>query len=295
MKKQFKLFIGPVVIIFGLILFYYSGCEKAPYIVDTTDTEVQAYLFSYSSESVASLSPFFSTENYLKDSALTLEYIKYENIANKSIDSNEIFVTNLVHKLNSLTTLDYGNVIISLIDVGVSYVVALSSRTNYSYNFNSSANTKNSTYQVNKYRLGGNYLINCTNSSIIKDFTYIFKTDVPNSITNIKSGQSISLSADLLIQFAHELPKGSLITIGYGQHFIRIETLQACSSLVVFKNEMQRVLELVKKEDVNECQIGFVEGSKIGTLMPADKITSNRYQLPIFQFTRSYVTVNLKY
>jgi hypothetical protein len=296
MKTQIKLSITPVFTIICLFILWSSGCEKSPYIVDTNVNNIQAYLLSYSSESITTLNPYINSGVYLKDSALSLEYARYENLVNKVVDTNEIFLTNLLHKLTTLSTLDYGKVIISLTDLGVSYVMALSSRTEYSYNFNSSISTnKANSLDNNNYKLGGNCLINCSNSSAIKDFTSVFKTDSPNKIINIKTGQSISLSEDLLIEFAYELPEGSIITIGYGQHFIRIETLKTSASLVIFKNDMQRVLELLKKEDVQLFYIGFAEGSNIGTLKATDRLTSYRYQLPIFQFTRNYVTVYSKY
>jgi hypothetical protein len=294
MKRQFILKYKRLLLLLGMLfIFVYSGCEQNPYVVDPYGANIQIYLLSYSAESVKTIFPLFDSIKYLKDSSFALFYEKYEDIVNKNTDTTEVFSSDLTHRISKDTFLDYGSVKISVNDRSVSLIsLSNKARTNVSYTYND--RVKNNSYEAVPFHLGGIFTLSSSNSTIIKDFSYPFATGIPNEITNIKSGQNISSSEDLELKFAYYLPKGSIISIGYGQHFIHIEPLQSCNSLTILKSDLQKVLENLVTEKVEECQIGFVEGARIEVLTSTDKKTSKQYQLPIFQFARSYKTIYLK-
>jgi hypothetical protein len=282
-----------------ILLFFLTGCEKSHILVYPEEDNNEIYLLSYSSKSIKTINPSFDTVQYLADSSLSINYQKLEDIGTNVLDIVELFSTTLFHRLSSNTTLDYGNVVFAGQNANVNVSVnANSDRSWVTYYYSSTAtNNKYDSSAIlwlNVFRLQNKLSLFCYNSPRIKDVNLIIPTKVPNEILSPITGNEISTTSDLEIVFQRELSRGSIISLGFGLHYINIEIINPLTRVKISQKDIQKVKELLQTENTMICHIGFVEGICLGVIEAIDRKTLQKYQLPIFQFTRGWKTVYLK-
>jgi hypothetical protein len=276
------------------------GCDKSQVVVNIDSTESnQVYLLNINSTPITTNFPAFDNITYKVDSSFTLCYQNQEEMIYNEVSNQELFSANIFHKLANSTTLDYGIVSFSDINVGItSNSNSDRSWITYSYT-NTNSTVKNSTNYSSigwkdEFRLINPLRLTCKGSTKIDDISLLIPTKVPDSITNIQTGQSISVGTDLEIDFRYTLQKGSIISFGFGSHYFHFEVLNSSSKFIISKGDLHNLKEILSSESSTKCYIGFVEGFYLGDLKTTDKNTKAIYLLPIFQFTRSTKTIYLK-
>jgi hypothetical protein len=282
-------------IIIAVLIF---GCDKSEVLVNS-DSNNQVYLLNINSNDITTIFPVFDNINYNADSAFTLCYQSQEEMTDTGISNLELFSANIFHKLANNTTLDYGIVSFSDINVGITSN-SNSDRSWITYTYvNTNVMVANSTYNSNsswknEFRMINPLQLTCKGSTKINDTTVIIPTKAPDQITNIQAGQNISVGTDLEIDFRYSLPEGSFISFGFGSHYFHFEVLNSSNRFIISKGDLHNLKEILSQENSTKCLIGFVEGFYLGDLKTTSRTSNEVYLLPIFQFTRSTKAIYLK-
>jgi hypothetical protein len=263
-------------------------------IVESEESDNQILLISHSVDSSITIKegPLDSSLLLNSDSALIITYKRFEDFSVKNF-LVEAFEISLVHNLGGDSTLDYGSVTFAGRQL---YKLYHQTPTGAAYQYRSMFvnNWDDSSYAPwsNDFRLERRPLLTSKNSPHITDSEREILTQQPNRIMNPAAGQTISAARDLEIIFSREMVKGTIISIGsYASNsYFHLEMLQSASKLTIPAKYLQSVKGTLSGV---KCQVAYDEILFIGSLTAESKTTFQLYLVPIYEFTRGSIMINL--